>query len=202
MGNAARQINARCLQLKRSHGRSLLSAEDNAPFSPPSADADKLVDCTGSNRARQMFPEELHNLATTATSSSRRGGPIRMWFQFDHGGFSGISFNNLLILDLSAVSYSETIIQASIPNKVEGHCGSLCDFRWRSAFFLLQFIAKRAIRDESAAIGNKDRVVEHKGFVVRAGIFSLATRTRSVPSAGGQITWRVGRMYDAGIQAK
>ena len=38
----------------------------------------------------------------------------------------------------------------------------------------------------SMRIGSKDRVVEHKGIVGRAGVFSLATSARSASSAVGQ----------------
>jgi hypothetical protein len=50
--------------------------------------------------------------------------------------------------------------------------------------------------------GNKDRVVEHKGIVERAGIFSLATSARSGTSAVGQTAPIVRPMFDAAILVK
>ena len=63
-------------------------------------------------------------------------------------------------------------------------------------------IAKRGFGGRTAAIGNKDPVVEHKGIVERVGVFSLATSVRSVLSAVGQTAPRVRLMFDARITAK
>ena len=45
--------------------------------------------------------------------------------------------------------------------------------------------------------GNKDRVVEHKGSVGRAGVFSLATSVRPASSVVGQTSACVRRLSDA-----
>ena len=45
--------------------------------------------------------------------------------------------------------------------------------------------------------GNKDPVLEHKGFVERSGVFSLATSARSVVFAVGQNASHVRPMFDA-----
>jgi hypothetical protein len=50
--------------------------------------------------------------------------------------------------------------------------------------------------------GNNDRVVEHKGIVERAGVFSLATSARSGTSAVEQTALGVRPMFDARIVVK
>ena len=75
-----------------------LATGDSVSFSPPSADADEVVDRTGRNCDRQMIPEKLRDLAISAAFLSQCGDHVRMKFKFDRGGFSGISSNNLLIL--------------------------------------------------------------------------------------------------------
>jgi spore germination protein YaaH len=52
---------------------------------------------------------------------------------------------------------------------------------------------------QTAQTGTKHRIVEHKGIVERAGIFSLVTSARSVVSAVGQTAPVVRPMFDAGI---
>ena len=62
--------------------RRLISVEGDASFSPPPADAEKVMDRTGSNGDRQMFLEEARDLSVGISFSPQHADHVSVRLQF------------------------------------------------------------------------------------------------------------------------
>lgn len=97
-----RRRRLRSMESFRIRGNSVLG-RTNVSFSPPSADADKIVDRAGRNSNAQMFAEKLSDLAVCAAFSSQGRDNFRMRVQLGSWRLSGRSSNNLLIIGSIAI---------------------------------------------------------------------------------------------------